>query len=169
MEYKYLSQCKDFKLLADRYSTEQLDDFERAIQEYEDSGCTEEEFENQAYYGFSDVINWYEGTMTTGQLFDFVEPYEVPVTGEKPMKHIDWFSEIVTHLYGKQTKDFWSDGEMILCANKEQSDFLASLIEQLYKSQDEDVIVTTGYYDSEEDKQGCTVDDYTGMWYVTIS
>ncbi len=72
--YTYLSQCKDFKLLFDHYSTEQLEDFEQAIKEYEESGNTEENFEYQAQHGYSDVINWYEGTMTTEQLFDFVEP-----------------------------------------------------------------------------------------------
>ena len=58
----------------DHYSTEQLEDFEQAIKEYEESGNTEENFEYQAQHGYSDVINWYEGTMTTEQLFDFVEP-----------------------------------------------------------------------------------------------
>ncbi len=75
-KYKYLSQCEDYKLLLDHYSVEQLEDFERAIKEYEESGESEENYEYQAQHGYSDIINWYEGTMTTRQLFDFVEPSE---------------------------------------------------------------------------------------------
>lgn len=72
-KYKYLSQCKDFKLMLEHYSEEQLEDFEQAIKEYEESGKSEEDFETQSFYGYADIINWYEGTMTTEQLFDFVE------------------------------------------------------------------------------------------------
>lgn len=72
-KYKYLSQCEDFQLLFDHYSEDQLEDFEQAIKEYEESGKTEENFETQSTYGYADIINWYEGTMTTEQLFDFVE------------------------------------------------------------------------------------------------
>lgn len=43
------------------------------VKEYEESGKTEENFETQSTYGYADIINWYEGTMTTEQLFDFVE------------------------------------------------------------------------------------------------
>lgn len=72
-EYKYLSQCKDFKCLSEHYSNEQLEDFERAIAEYENSGESEENFEEQADYRHSDIINWYEGLITTEDLFGFVE------------------------------------------------------------------------------------------------
>lgn len=72
-EYKYLSQCKDFDLLCEHYSGERLRDFEHAIEEYENSSCSEDDFEKQAYYGYSDIINWYCGTMSTEQLFDFLE------------------------------------------------------------------------------------------------
>lgn len=73
-KYKYLSQCEDFKLLLNHYSTEQMQDFERTIKEYEESA--DEDFErkfNCDYYGHPDIIVWYEGAMTTVQLFDFVE------------------------------------------------------------------------------------------------
>ena len=72
-EYKYLSQCKDFKRLSKHYSEGQLTDFERTITEYENRGESEENFEEQAYYGYSDIINWYEGLITTEDLFEFVE------------------------------------------------------------------------------------------------
>ncbi len=75
-KYKYLSQCKDFKRLSEHYSKEQLEDFERAIIEYEDSGTSEENFEEQAYCGHSDIINWYEGLITTEDLFDNIEAIE---------------------------------------------------------------------------------------------
>ncbi len=74
-KYPYLSQCRDFKLLFEHYLKEQLDDFERVVREYEESGRSDESYEEQAWYGYSDIINWYEGTMTTEQLFDFVERY----------------------------------------------------------------------------------------------
>lgn len=74
-KYSYLSQCRDFKLLLEHYPKEQLDDFECAVREYEESGRSDENYEEQAWYGYSDIINWYEGTMTTEQLFDFVERY----------------------------------------------------------------------------------------------
>lgn len=72
--YKYLSQCEDFKLLLNHYSAEQMQNFEQKIKEYEEN--TDKDFEckyNCDYYSHSDIIVWYEGTMTTEQLFDFVE------------------------------------------------------------------------------------------------
>lgn len=71
--YTYLSQCEDFRLVLEHYSEEQLEDFEQAIKEYEESEKSEEDFETQSFYGYADIINWYEGTMTTEQLFVFVE------------------------------------------------------------------------------------------------
>lgn len=78
-KYKYLSQSEDFQLLFDHYSENQLEDFEQAIKEYKESGKSEENFETQSTYGYADIINWYEGTMTTEQLFDFVETLAVPL------------------------------------------------------------------------------------------
>lgn len=72
-KYFYLSQNKDFGLVFMRYSEEKLLDFEQAIKEYVESGCTEEAYEEQAEYGYSDVLNWYNGTITTEELFEMVE------------------------------------------------------------------------------------------------
>lgn len=84
------------------------------------------------------------------------------------MKKVDWFNEIVTHLEGACTREFWCDGEQILCSNEAQANFLADLIEKLYEAQGESITTTTGYYDEQEDKRQGTVDSYSGMWYVDI-
>lgn len=85
------------------------------------------------------------------------------------MKKIDWFNEFVTHLEGVCTREFWCDGEQIMCANESQAEFLAGFIEKLYNSQDEAVVVTTGHYDKREDERQGTVDSYSGMWYIDIN
>lgn len=72
-KYHYLSQNKDFGLVFMHYSESKLLDFERAVKEYVESGYSEKNFEEQAEYGFSDVLNWYNGDITTEALFDLVE------------------------------------------------------------------------------------------------
>ena len=71
-KYKYLAQCREFGLLYNHYSEAQLQDFENAIADYMENP-TEEKFETAAVYGYSDIMNWYEGTITTENLFEFVE------------------------------------------------------------------------------------------------
>lgn len=82
-------------------------------------------------------------------------------------KGIDWMSEFVSRIAGDKS-DIWSDGTEILCKTESAADAIASLIEKLYESQGEEVFVSTGYYDPEEDKQNGEEDDYTGWWYVDI-
>lgn len=82
-------------------------------------------------------------------------------------KEIDWMSEFVSRIAGDKS-DIWSDGTEILCKTESAADAIASLIEKLYESQGEEVFVSTGYYDPEEDKQNGEEDDYTGWWYVDI-
>ena len=71
-KYKYISMCRDFDLLYNHYSEAQLQNFDDAIAEYEENP-TEANFEDLATYGYSDIINWYEGGISTADLFEFVE------------------------------------------------------------------------------------------------
>ena len=42
------------------------------------------------------------------------------------------------------------------------------MLECLYKAQDEEILVNTGYYNPIEDLRNNEVDRYTGWWYVNI-
>lgn len=84
------------------------------------------------------------------------------------MKNIDWFTEIAARLKDYPDKNILSfDGDEILCKTEDVADTLANMIENLYKSQGEEVIVNTGYYDPEEDERCGEVSDCTGYWYLT--
>ena len=74
--FKYLQECEDFDKLKNHYSQLQLEDFDKVIGEYEDSECSEEDFEEHSKYGYGDVINWYNGMITTEDLFEFIETIE---------------------------------------------------------------------------------------------
>ena len=57
---------------------------------------------------------------------------------------------------------------MILCRSEQTADAIADMIECLYKSDDNEVLIGTGYYDPAEDKRLGQEDRYTGWWYVDI-
>lgn len=84
------------------------------------------------------------------------------------MMKIDWLSEIANRLRDYSDGNVWSAGDEILCKTKNAADALADLLWQLYRSQDEDVVITTGFYDPEEDKKNGEQDRFTGWWYVYI-
>lgn len=84
------------------------------------------------------------------------------------MRKIDWFNEIVKRLQTINADDFWSDGKVIMCANLTQANSLADLIEKLYKSQGENIVVIVDYYDKHEDERRGTLGYYSEMWYITI-
>mgnify|MGYP000295231863 FL=1 len=84
------------------------------------------------------------------------------------MKKTDWLSEISNRLRDYSDGDVWSAGDEILCKTESAADALADLLWQLYRSQDEDVVITTGFYDPEEDKRNGEQDRFTGWWYVYI-
>ena len=84
------------------------------------------------------------------------------------MKKTDWLSEISNRLRDYSDGDVWSAGDEILCKTESAADALADLLWQLYQSQDEDVVITTGFYDPEEDKRNGEQDRFTGWWYVYI-
>lgn len=81
---------------------------------------------------------------------------------------IDWFDEICKRLRDYSEGDIWSAGDEILCKTESAADAIADLIESLYRSDDEEVMVNTGYYDPEEDERNGEVDRFTGWWYVNI-
>lgn len=72
-KYPYLSQHKDFALVYMRYSEALLHDLEGAVKKYVENGSTEEAYEEQSDYGYADVLNWHNGTITTDELFDVLE------------------------------------------------------------------------------------------------
>lgn len=83
-------------------------------------------------------------------------------------KRIDWISEISNRLRDNLCGDIWGTADELLCKTEAAANTLAELIEQLYLSQGEEVIVNTGYYDPEEDKRNGEEDRLSGWWYVNI-
>lgn len=81
---------------------------------------------------------------------------------------IDWFKEITDRLRDYSDGDIWSTGDEILCKTESAADTLAEMLECLYRAQNEEVLVNTGYYDPEEDARNGEMDRYTGWWYVNI-
>lgn len=81
---------------------------------------------------------------------------------------MNWFQEIASKLRDYSDGAVWSAGDEILCKTESAADALADLLWQLYRSQGEDVVITTGFYDPEEDKRNGEQDRFTGWWYVNI-
>ena len=82
---------------------------------------------------------------------------------------IPWVDCFVNALHERPYGNIWTDGEEILVKTESAANAIADLIEMLYMSEDKDVIVCIGYYDSDEDKEDNTTDEYTGWWYVRIN
>lgn len=87
---------------------------------------------------------------------------------KRPIEKIDWFCEIANRLLDYSEGDIWSTGDELLCKTESAANMLADMIEQLYRSQGEEVVVNTGFYDPEMDKRNGEEDRFTGWWYVTI-
>lgn len=88
---------------------------------------------------------------------------------DKKTTQVNWFEVIAERLRDYSEGDAWSDGECeILCKTESAASAIADILEQLYHSQNEDVLVNTGFYDPEEDKRNNEEDRYTGWWYVDI-
>lgn len=58
----------------------------------------------------------------------------------------------------------WYEGDDIMCKTEAQADTVADLLEAL----DDEVLVTTGFFDPEEDARNGETDRLTGWHYVTI-
>lgn len=80
----------------------------------------------------------------------------------------EWFVAIAERLRDYSDGDIWSSGDELLCRTESAANTLADMLEQLYKSQDQNIIINTGYYDPEEDKRNQEEDRHTGWWYVNI-
>lgn len=81
---------------------------------------------------------------------------------------IDWMEMIVNALPNYLDGIIWTDEDEILVKTESAANTIADLIEALYRTQGEDILVNTGYYDPEEDKRNNEEDRYTGWWYVNI-
>lgn len=82
---------------------------------------------------------------------------------------INWMEMIVNALPDYSDGIIWSDGGAeILVKTESAANTIADLITLLYRAQEEDVLINTGYYDPEEDKRNREEDRYTGWWYVNI-
>lgn len=81
---------------------------------------------------------------------------------------IDWMEMIVNALPNYPDRIIWTDEDEILVKTESAASTIADLIEALYRTQGEDILVNTGYYDPEEEKRNNEEDRYTGWWYVNI-
>ncbi len=84
------------------------------------------------------------------------------------MERLNCFELFTERLRDYSEGNIWTDGNEILCKTESASDAIADMLETLYKTQGEEIKITTGYYDPEEDKRNHEEDKYTGWWYVTI-
>lgn len=67
----------------------------------------------------------------------------------------------------ERRKYFMTDPDRteILAATEVEVECLANLFDQLY----EDPCITTGYYDPDEDAHNNEIDEYTGLYYMSIA
>lgn len=65
-------------------------------------------------------------------------------------------------------EEIWSDGSMILCKDGKSAETIANILELMYKKEEIEVVIVTGYYDPIEDKRNDEVDMYTGWYYVSM-
>ena len=85
------------------------------------------------------------------------------------LQSVNWIELINERLRDYSEGDVWSNFcDEIMCRSESAANAFADLIEQLYRSQGEEVTVYTGYYDPQEDKRSGEEDRCTGWWYVNI-
>lgn len=83
-------------------------------------------------------------------------------------RKINWFYKIAERLRDYPDGYVWSSGDELLCKTADAANLLTDLLWQLYRSQDEEIDIVTGFYDPEEDKRNGQEDRFTGWWYVNI-
>ena len=83
-------------------------------------------------------------------------------------EEINWFKMIADRLMKCSHDNVWATRDEILCRTEDAANALADMIEALYVSCGDNVLVRTGQYDPEEDKRNGEEDEYTGWWYVTV-
>ena len=83
-------------------------------------------------------------------------------------KKNNWFEMIAKNLRDYSEGEIWSSGDEILCKTESAANTLADMFTTLYRTQGEEIVVNTGYYDPEEDRRNNEVDRHTAWWYVNI-
>lgn len=81
---------------------------------------------------------------------------------------IEYFDKIYDALSHHPTENYRAEGGEILAKTEQACNDLADLIESLYMEQDEEVLITTGYYDPAEDEKTGEVDSFTGWYYIDM-
>lgn len=84
------------------------------------------------------------------------------------MEKVDWFEKITERLRDYSDGEIWTNGDEILCKTESAVDAIADMLVTLYKTQGDEILVNTGYYDPMEDEKNGEVDRYTGWWYINI-
>ena len=57
---------------------------------------------------------------------------------------------------------------MILCKDEKTAETIANVLELMYKKEEIDVVIVTGYYNPIDDARNDEVDMYTGWYYVSM-
>jgi hypothetical protein len=77
--YKYLSECRDYDMLKNRYSSEILSEIEESLVWWEESEEAQNYNEGTSpYEGYEDkvipeVLRWYGGLIDTDELCEFID------------------------------------------------------------------------------------------------
>lgn len=81
---------------------------------------------------------------------------------------VPWMECFINALHERPYGNICTDGDEILVKTESAANAIADLIEMLYKAEDKDITVCTGYYDPDEDCKDVIADYYTGWWYIRI-
>ena len=81
---------------------------------------------------------------------------------------IPWIDCFVNVLHERPYGNIWTDREEILVKTESAANAIADLIEMLYKADEKEIQVTTGYYEPRYDRERKQTDKYSGWWYVRI-
>ena len=76
-----------------------------------------------------------------------------------PVPWMEWF---INALHERPYGNICTDGDEILVKTESAANAIADLIKMLYKAEDKDITVWTGYYDPDEDCKDVIADYYTG-------
>lgn len=84
------------------------------------------------------------------------------------MEKVNWFEKITERLRDYSEGEIWTNGDEILCKTESAANAIADMLVMLYKTQADEILVNTGYYDPVEDERNGETDRHTGWWYVNI-
>lgn len=82
---------------------------------------------------------------------------------------MDLFYKICETLPDYSGENIWSTGDEILCKTESAAETVANLIGYMSKANGEEVLLSTGYYDPEEDKRNNEEDKFTGWYYINAN